>query len=202
MGGEEQLYSAKLACPDCGISVPQLEPRSFSFNSAYGACPECHGWAAATNSIPAKVIIDWSKPLLDGGLGPGSARSNLHSSCCKRGGRAYGFDLGTPFEKLSGEDAEPAALRRAEQKEAQDRFPRNSRLSSSRVWRNPPRTPTANFCWITCRPRNVRVCQGKRLRPESLAVKVNGMSIADFTALPVSRALEAARKIKLNGREA
>jgi excinuclease UvrABC ATPase subunit len=43
VGGDEQLYSEKLACPDCGISVPQLEPRSFSFNSMYGACPECHG---------------------------------------------------------------------------------------------------------------------------------------------------------------
>ena len=43
VGGEEQLYSEKLACPDCGINVPQLEPRSFSFNSMYGACPECHG---------------------------------------------------------------------------------------------------------------------------------------------------------------
>ena len=56
VGGEEQLYSAKLACPDCGISVPQLEPRSFSFNSAYGACPECHGLGSRYEFDPAKVI--------------------------------------------------------------------------------------------------------------------------------------------------
>ena len=77
VGGEEQLYSAKLACPDCGINVPQLEPRSFSFNSAYGACPECHGLGSKYDFDPAKVITDWSKPLLDGGLGPGSASQNL-----------------------------------------------------------------------------------------------------------------------------
>src|SRR6202521_975476 len=61
VGGEEQLYSATLACPDCGISVPQLEPRSFSFNSAYGACPECHGLGSRYDFDPAKVITDWSK---------------------------------------------------------------------------------------------------------------------------------------------
>ena len=74
VGGEERLYSAKLACPECGISVPLLEPRSFSFNSLYGACPECNGLGSKYDFDPAKVISDWSKPLLDGGLGPGSAR--------------------------------------------------------------------------------------------------------------------------------
>jgi excinuclease ABC subunit A len=60
VGGDEQLYSERLACPDCGISVPQLEPRSFSFNSTYGACPECHGLGSRYDFDPAKVISDWS----------------------------------------------------------------------------------------------------------------------------------------------
>ena len=77
VGGEEHLYSEKLACPDCGINVPQLEPRSFSFNSTYGACPECHGLGSKYDFDPAKVINDWSKPLLDGALGPGSASQYL-----------------------------------------------------------------------------------------------------------------------------
>src|SRR5438046_4205817 len=63
-GGEEQLYSARLACPDCGIHVPQLEPRSFSFNSAYGACPECNGLGSRYDVDPAKMIKYWSKLLL------------------------------------------------------------------------------------------------------------------------------------------
>ena len=99
VGGEEQLYSAKLACPDCGINVPVLEPRSFSFNSLYGACPECHGLGSKYDFDPAKVISDWSKPLLDGGLGPGSASQNLIHSL-QISSAAYGIDLSTPFEKL------------------------------------------------------------------------------------------------------
>ncbi|MGA7832245.1 MAG: excinuclease ABC subunit A, partial [Terracidiphilus sp.] len=70
-GGEEQLFSSSMACPDCGLDVPKLEPRSFSFNSTFGACPECHGLGSLYDLDPAKVITDWSKPLLDG-LGPGS----------------------------------------------------------------------------------------------------------------------------------
>src|SRR5579863_7809956 len=92
VGGEEQLYSEKLACPDCGINVPQLEPRSFSFNSMYGACPECHGLGNKYDFDPAKVITDWSKPLLDGGLGPGSASQNLIHQL-QIVGAAYGIDL-------------------------------------------------------------------------------------------------------------
>src|SRR5437763_13617946 len=75
--GDERLYSAKMACPDCGISVPALEPRSFSFNSIYGACPECHGLGSKYDFDPAKLIVDWSKPLVEGGLGQGSGYTYL-----------------------------------------------------------------------------------------------------------------------------
>src|SRR5437899_5868649 len=71
VNGEERLYSQKLACTECGTSVPQLEPRSFSFNSPYGACETCHGLGSQWSFDPAKVIADPSKPLFDGGLGPG-----------------------------------------------------------------------------------------------------------------------------------
>ena len=96
VGGEEQLYSAKLACPDCGINVPQLEPRSFSFNSMYGACPDCHGLGSKYDFDPAKVINDWSKPLLEGALGPGSASQNL-LHMLRITATTYGIDLSTPF---------------------------------------------------------------------------------------------------------
>ncbi len=69
----ETLYSSSMACPDCGINVPKLEPRSFSFNSTYGACPECHGLGSIYDFDPGKTITDWSKPLLDGAMGPGSS---------------------------------------------------------------------------------------------------------------------------------
>ncbi len=206
VGGDEQLYSAKLACPDCGISVPQLEPRSFSFNSAYGACPECHGLGSRYEFDPARVINDWSKPLLDGGLGPGSASQNLIHQL-QITAAAHGFDLATPFEKFPEKIQNLLVLRRGRQErkrnwqEPEDGFrgilgylKQMVDDSSSDTYRE--------FLLDYMSATKCPACQGKRLRPESLAVKVNGMSIADFTALPVSRSLETARKIKLNGREA
>ena len=70
VNGEERLYSQKLACPECGTSVPQLEPRSFSFNSPFGACERCQGLGSLWMFDPDKIIVDRAKPLLDGGLAP------------------------------------------------------------------------------------------------------------------------------------
>jgi excinuclease ABC subunit A len=202
VNGDETLYSSRLACPDCGISVPQLEPRSFSFNSSYGACPECHGLGSRYDLDPAKVIVDWSKPLLDGGLGPGSASQNLIHGL-QLVAQAYGLDLTMPFEKFPDKiqnlllNGEP---QRGGQRENRTGFlgilghlKQNLEASTSDTYRE----YLLDFMSAT----ECSVCHGKRLRPESLAVKVNGMSIADFTSLPIARALEAARKIKLTGRE-
>ena len=206
VNGDETLYSSRLACPDCGISVPQLEPRSFSFNSSYGACPECHGLGSRYDLDPAKVIVDWSKPLLDGGLGPGSASQNLIRSL-HLVIQAYGFDLSTPFEKfpdkiqnllLNGEP--PRGGQREGKREGKTGFlgilgylRQNLESSTSDTYRE--------YLLDYMSASECSVCHGKRLRPESLAVKVNGMSITDFTSLPIARALDAARKIKLTGRE-
>ncbi len=199
VGGEEQLYSERLACPDCGISVPQLEPRSFSFNSTYGACPECHGLGSRYDFDPAKVITDWSKPLLDGGLGPGSASQNL-IHMLQITASAYGIDLSTPFEKFP-EQIQDLLLNGESGRGGKTGFhgifgylKQNLEESTSEGYRD----------WLLehMSASECPVCHGKRLRPESLAVKVNGMSIADFTALPVTRSLEGAQKIKLEGRDA
>jgi excinuclease ABC subunit A len=198
VNGDETLYSSRLACPDCGISVPQLEPRSFSFNSSYGACPECHGLGSRYDLDPAKVIVDWSKPILDGGLGPGSASQNLVRSI-QLVVQAYGFDLATPFEKFP-EKIQNLLLNGEPQRGGKTGFlgilghlKQNLESSTSDTYRE----YLLDFMSAT----ECSVCHGKRLRPESLAVKVNGMSIADFTSLPIARALEAARNIKLTGRE-
>ena len=198
VNGDETLYSSRLACPDCGISVPQLEPRSFSFNSSYGACPECHGLGSRYDLDAAKVIVDWSKPILDGGLGPGSASQNLVRSI-QLLVQAYGFNLATPFEKFP-DKIQNLLLNGEPQRGGKTGFlgilghlKQNLESSTSDTYRE----YLLDFMSAT----ECSVCHGKRLRPESLAVKVNGMSIADFTSLPIARALDAARKIKLTGRE-
>jgi excinuclease ABC subunit A len=199
VGGEEHLYSEKLACPDCGVSVPQLEPRSFSFNSAYGACPACHGLGSRYDFDPAKIITDWSKPLLDGGLGPGSASQSLIRQL-EIVAAAHSIDLTIAFEKLP-EKAQNLLLHGETGKGGKTGF--KGILSHLKFAVDESSSETyRDFLLDYMSATKCPVCEGKRLRPESLAVKVNGMSIADFTALPVSRALDAARKITLTGREA
>jgi len=198
VGGEETLYSSRLACPDCGISVPQLEPRSFSFNSAYGACPECHGLGSRYDFDPAKIIVDWSKPLLEGGLGPGSASQNL-IHMLQITAAAYGFDLSTPFEKLP--DKIQTLLLYGEPERGGKSGFRGIVAYLKQVLDDSTSENYREYLLDFMSATECPACHGNRLRPESLAVKVNGMSIADFTALPVSRALEVAQKIKLTGRE-
>ena len=200
VGGEERMYSSKLACPDCGVNVPVLEPRSFSFNSMYGACPECHGLGNKFDFDPVKVVSDWSKPLLDGALGPGSASQGL-IHMLRLAAETYGFDLSAPFEQLPRK-TQDLILYGPEKSEKKKRggflgvfaYLRNSmEQSGSEAYRE----------WLLdhMSPSVCPVCHGKRLRPESLAVKVNGMSIADFTSLPVSRAVDAIAQIQLSERE-
>src|SRR3954471_13112143 len=199
VNGEEHLFSARMACPDCGISIPSLEPRSFSFNSVYGACPECNGLGSKYDFDPAKIIVDWSKPLLDGALGPGSGSSYLQRMV-DIVAAAYKLDITTPFEKFPAK-IQNLLLYGPDEKEA----PRlgfrgvlgflkqnleESTSESYREW-------MLSYMSATSCP----VCRGKRLRPESIGVKVNGLSISDFTALSVSRSVEVAAKITLTDRE-
>jgi len=95
----ETLYSSSMACPDCGINVPKLEPRSFSFNSNYGACPECHGLGSIYDFDPSKTITDWSKPLLDGAMGPGSSSQYLQK-LIKLAAEKYKINLKLPFSDI------------------------------------------------------------------------------------------------------
>ena len=199
VNGEEHLYSARMACPDCGINIPSLEPRSFSFNSVYGACPECNGLGSKYDFDPAKIIVDWSKPLLDGALGPGSGSTYLQRMV-DIVAAAYKLDLCTPFEKFSPK-IQNLLLYGPDEKEAPRLgfrgvlgfLKQNMEESTSESYRE----WMLGYMSATACP----VCRGKRLRPESVAVKVNGLSISDFTALPISRSVDVAGKIQLNERE-
>ncbi|HXW54458.1 MAG TPA: excinuclease ABC subunit UvrA [Candidatus Cybelea sp.] len=195
VGGEEHVYSEKLACPDCGISVPQLEPRSFSFNSPYGACPECHGLGSKYDFDPAKVIVDWSKPLFEGGLGPGSGSAFLERTL-RIAAEAYKFDLDTPFDKLPrrtqnlilhGNPENGGSRKGLNFQGIFGHLEGSLEQSNSDTYRE----------WLTqyMSPAPCTACQERRLRRESLAVKIAGMSIADFTALPLSDARAAIDKI-------
>jgi len=196
---DEQLFSSSMSCPDCGLDVPKLEPRSFSFNSAYGACPECHGLGSIYDFDPAKIITDWSKPLLDGGLGPGSASQYLHK-LIHLAAEKYKIDLKKPFDQLPQKQQDLLLYGPPKAEAPRTGFHgilawlrdnlEESKSEAYREW-------MMNYMSASVCP----VCKGRRLRPESLAVKVDNFSIADFTALPLNRALAAARLIRFSARE-
>ncbi len=199
-GPTEQLFSSSMACPDCGLDVPKLEPRSFSFNSAFGACPECHGLGSLYDFDPAKVISDWSKPLLDGGLGPGSASQYLLKLIHLAADR-YGINLKTPFEELPAKQQHILVYGPPKGEAPRTGF--HGILAYLRDNVEEARSDGYReymMSFMSATPCSV--CRGKRLRPESLAVKVGELSIADFTALPLNRALSAAINLQFTSREA
>jgi len=197
---EERLFSSAMACPDCGINVAKLEPRSFSFNSTYGACPECHGLGSIYDFDPAKIIVDWSKPLFDGGLGPGSGSNYLHRVTSLAADK-YNINLDKPFEKLSRKDQD--LLLQGPPRHEAPRTGFHGIIGFLRGILDEAKSDSAreylmNYMSASTCP----VCKGKRLRPESLAVTIHGISIADFVALPLDRALIAAAKFEFTSREA
>ena len=207
VGGKEHVFSEKLACPDCSLSVPQLEPRSFSFNSPYGACPACNGLGSKYDFDPAKVIVDWTRPLFDGGLGPGSG-STILKRTLELGAYAHGFHLDMPFEKYPARVQNlllygypPSGGKKISDTAAKssgadkgfrfdgilkflERNFEESNSDSYREWMT--QYMSATLC---------SACLGRRLRPESRAVRLAGWSIADFTALALSDARPAVDKI-------
>ena len=185
--GPERLYSQKLACPECGSSVPQLEPRSFSFNSPFGACETCTGLGSRWNWDPAKVIVDPSKPLLDGALGIGGSSTYVNGDLKLLAARLK-IPIQKPFEKLPKKaqqalsDGLIAAL--DQYYEQEDVIGKHARVAAA----------ISIGCDVPGLPREA-------LKPSSLAVKVKGVGIAELTGLSVTRALETVKKWKLAGRE-
>jgi len=189
--GEERLYSRKLACVECGTSIPELEPRSFSFNSPYGACEECSGLGSTWAFDADKVVTDPAKPLLEGALGP-AAGSSLMLHRVQDGAKALRIKLKTPWEKLN-RDAREKLL------SGSGTFP-----GILAILQEIYRDASADYReWLTdyMSPVKCLACGGKRLRPSSLAVRVKNTSIAEFTSMPISRSLLTARSWEFNERE-
>ncbi len=200
VNGEERLYSQEWACVECGINLPVLEPRSFSFNSTYGACQACRGLGSQFAFDPAKVVVDWSRPIFEGGLGPGGGSSYLKRSLARAAERFH-FDLRTPFRDFPRKIQNLILVgRNPENPRAASEFPGvlgildrwygETTSESYREWFE--QFMSAVTCWK---------CGGKRLRPESLAVTVAGLSIADLTSRPVSEEQKLLAGFQLTERE-
>jgi excinuclease ABC subunit A len=206
--GEERLYSERMACPECGISVPALEPRSFSFNSLYGACPQCHGIGTRAEIDPAKIVPDTSMPINDQDPFPAeTAISNYLRDVMKALARQSGISPEKPFSALPQKcqeaffygSKERLALRYgAYEYKAEWRGAIN--YLSSRSDEMKSEAAVAAFEGLIS-PVVCPACEGRRLQPASLAVRVAGRAIADYTAFPISEAVRVFNEIKLIGRE-
>src|SRR5882672_2499693 len=209
-GKRDLLFSRHLACVDCGISIGDLVPRMFSFNSPYGACPDCDGLGVRKSFDRDKILRDPGKTLREGALGWGDV--NWYQVLESGVFRAYKVSPDTSYEKL------PAAFKKVLWDGAGDReftFKWEGRRSSyewKRSWdgilpsleRKYRETASENrreelekFMSVHRCP----VCGGTRLKPETLAVKLEGKTIAEHTKLSVVRAVKLYRGLKLGAKE-
>ncbi len=211
LGDGDHLYSRKLACPHCKISIPELTPRSFSFNSPRGACRECEGLGRVRVFSPELVVPEPEQALPDGAIAPwrGSAYpKQFFVALCEELGAAPTMPWKDLPEKvreivLHGRPGSEALTLSVEGEPVDERLGRGfegvipilkKRYGESTSAREGRRLESF------MREAECHACSGQRLRPESLGVRVGNMSIAEFTALPVERALEQIGKIRVRKR--
>lgn len=214
--GEEQLFSENYACPDCGVSIEELTPRMFSFNNPYGACPTCSGLGALMKIDPALIVPNGELSLRQGAINVTGWQSSNTASIAAMYlaalGDKYGFDMDTPFNKLS-EQARHAILygtgnerihieyRREFGEGSYDspfegvipNLERRYKETQSDYMKHEIEEYMAN---IPCPD-----CKGKRLKSESLAVTVGGMNIAQLSDMTVRHAREKLSTLTLNKTE-
>ncbi len=206
----EHMISTKMTCPDCDVSLPELSPRMFSFNSPYGACPACDGLGFIMQFDPELIIANPDKSLLDGALAVwGKTTSYWYQEQVLTLARHLKFDPDTPWKKLPkhiqnivlyGSNGKKFDYS-IERFEAQYRFTKEFEGVIPNLMRRYKETQSDEMReWMEGFMRN-RVCDacgGKRLRPESLAVKVAGKNIADVSALSIKEAVKFFNELSLS----
>ena len=212
-GGESVVFSERFACPVCGLSLPELEPRQFSFNSPFGACPDCHGVGTRREVNADLVLGDPSISILEGVILPwGEPSGYLRKVVLPTLAKALKFDLNAPWGEHS-ESARQALLHGAPGSFRFQTDGARGRGEFESEWEGVLRNVERRYRESSSDAvrggldefmieQPCHTCGGKRLKAESLAVLVNGRSIGDVVDLPVERAVEFFEGIPLraNGR--
>ena len=211
------LFSQNYACEDCGVSIEELTPRMFSFNSPYGACPTCGGLGTRLRIDPALIIPDPSKSILDGGI-TASGWNGVKDESISRMyydalAEKYHFDLATPIGDLP-EHVREILLYGTGDEELTLHYDTNR---GSGVLRRPFEGIVCNLerRYQETQSDAMRAsledcmaetacpdCHGARLRPEVLAVTVGGLNISEFTALPITEELAFLDRLALSEKDA
>ena len=215
-GKEEKLFSEDYACPDCGISFEELNPRMFSFNNPFGACPECTGIGYLMKMDEDLIIPDKSKTLYDGVKAFGASTMKKGETMAKMYfesiGRHYGVDIKKPIKKLPREFLDKILYGTGN--EVID-FEFES-VNGTRHFSTPFEgvIPTLDRRYRETKSQGMREfyemymsnspcpsCHGARLKPEVLAVKVGDKNIKELTDMPIRRIKEYLMNLKLNKKD-
>ncbi|UCE02547.1 MAG: excinuclease ABC subunit UvrA [Candidatus Latescibacterota bacterium] len=204
------VFSQLYACPDCGTSFEELAPRMFSFNSPYGACSECNGLGKRREISLDLLIPDASKSINEGAIEGVEPGRNTWSGMLLRGvSKEYGIDLERPFKRLSkkhreillyGTDRRVAV--RYKSKHGSGEFKARFEGLMSRLMRRHGETTSTEVrekIESFMRLENCAACDGKRLRPESLAVRVGGRDVAEVCELSIRAAMTFFDEVRLQG---
>ena len=209
--GGEQLFSENFACAECGFSFEEISPRIFSFNSPYGACPECSGLGSKAE-FSADLVIPYPElSLREGAVHPWSGH-NYYQQFLEAAAKAWDIDLDSPFQDLSP-DRQQKILNGAPGKvnfryvnmfrkvrHYKKVFPGVLKLLERRyasTTSEEMRADMERFMQVKPCP----ACEGKRLKPSSLAVLLGGCNIAEISALTVEQAIGFFENLELNARE-
>jgi excinuclease ABC subunit A len=195
----DRLFSRRLACVDCGISVPEMTPRAFSFNSPHGACPDCQGLGSMIDFDPHRLVPDEGVSLADGAIVPwAKGDRKLVREALQSLHRDFAIDLSVPYGRLPKKQRD--LLMFGTSKGSTQKFeglvPNLRRRYEDGSWAEQAELDP----YRSLRP--CLTCGGQRLRPESLGVRVKGRTIAEYVDLPIAEALAAFDSLQLTDREA
>ncbi|MGB6463502.1 MAG: excinuclease ABC subunit UvrA, partial [Nitrosotalea sp.] len=211
---EEKVYSQNNACPFCGISIGELEPRGFSFNSPFGACKTCHGLGVKMEFEPDLLIPDKTKSILDGAIVPWSGRfSSFRRQTLRDVGKKYDFDLMTPINKMTQKQLDIILYGSQEAvKFSYESQSTDSRWEYTNTFHGVIPSLQKNFTETDSESKREELskfmretpcntCKGRRLKDESLAVEINSLSIMDVCDLSIDSCYEFFKNLQLSETE-
>ncbi|HJW19325.1 MAG TPA: excinuclease ABC subunit UvrA, partial [Candidatus Nitrosotalea sp.] len=211
---EEKIFSQNNACPFCGISIGELEPRGFSFNSPFGACKTCHGLGVKMEFEPDLLIPDKTKSILDGAIVPWSGRfSSFRRQTLRDVGKKYGFDLMTPINKMSTKQIQVILYGSEEAvKFSYESQSTDSRWEYTNNFHGVIPSLQKNFAETDSESKRdelskfmretpCNLCKGRRLKDEALSVSINSLSIMDTCDLSIDSCYEFFKNLQLSETE-
>ena len=213
MGKKEDVFSQNNACSRCNITIGEMEPRTFSFNSPFGMCPSCSGLGVKMEFDPDLVIPDKTKSILDGAIVPWNGRfASYRRQSLRSVGKKFGFDLMMPISKMSSKQIDVMLYGTETLVDFDYKSNSGSRWGRTDSFEGVIGSMQRHFSetdseskreWLRrfMRDTPCKKCEGKKLKPESLAVRLDDMGIMDVCDLSIIACWKFFEKIKLSKTE-